>query len=172
MKDVGTSTRTSTVRTLAFSVCAVSLTLIAPLQSQSLVGTVKDGTNGLPIADASVVLMDDDGRIQRGTLTEPDGTYMLSVPDDGSYTLRVGAAGFATQDTPPFSVEGTDEARIDILLQSEDETTTVPLGFTQRMARGEGLFITREQIEERSGNLFTDIFQFTPIVRVAPLPAS
>jgi hypothetical protein len=172
MNCVGTTSRISMVRMLTLSLALTILILTAPLQSQTLRGTVKDGATGGPIADASVVMMDDEGRIQRGTLTEPDGSFVLVAPDDGSYTLRVGAAGFAVQDTPPLRVPEGEEARVDILLLPEEQESGAPAGFTQRMARGEGTFLTPEDIERRTGDLFTDIFSFTPEVKVVPLPAS
>ncbi len=165
MKTVGTVARIS-----IFTFCAVCSAV--SLQAQTLSGTVKDGSTGAPIAEASVVLMDEDGRIQRGILTESDGSYQLQVPDDGSYTLRVGATSYAVQDTPRFNVKTGEDARVDVLLFAEDRESGAPSGFTQRMSRGEGMFITAEQIRERPGNLFTDIFRFTPVVRVVPLPAS
>ena len=153
--------------TVAFLLLTVPST---SMLAQTLRGTVKDGNTGVPIADASVVLMDEDGRIQRGTLTEPDGSFVLVAPDNGVYTLRVGAANYAVQNTPPLSVETSDEAQVDVLLQSEDQPIGPPPGFAQRMSRGEGQFITREQIEASPGDRFTDVFQFTPAVAVIPMP--
>jgi hypothetical protein len=160
------------MRNLTISIALTALIPAATLQSQTLHGTVKDSDSGTPIADASVVLMDDAGRIQRGTLTEPDGSFVLVAPGAGTYTLRVGAAGYAVQDTPPMRVEDGTDARVDLVLQSENQQSGLPMGVTQRMASGRGIFITREQIEQRSGDRFTDIFQFTPAVRVIALPAS
>jgi carboxypeptidase family protein len=142
------------------------------IQAQVLRGTVKDGDTGAPVADASVVLMDEDGKIVRGTLTELDGSFVLEAPESGDFSVRVGAASYVVQDTPQLRIEDGEEGRVDILLQSEDRSSGPPMGFTQRQARGEGMFITRDQVEERSGDQFTDLFQFTPAVKVVPLPLS
>jgi len=140
-----------------------------PLAAQTVSGTVKHGGTGEPIADASVVLLDRNGRVQRGTLTEPDGTFSLVAPEKGNYALRIGAMGFVTRDTPPLRIEGDDARPLEILLTPEDESGRLG-GFAERMARGEGIFITREDINARSGNRFTDIMRFVPGVSVIPLP--
>lgn len=158
------------------AVCtAAALLLILPATSaiaQTLQGTVKNGDSGAPIVDASVVLLDEDGTIQRGTLTEPDGSFIITAPSEGTYTLRVGAAGFEVQNTPPLRIEESGEFQVDLLLQSENREAGPPIGFRQRMAAGEGIFITREQIEERAYSRFTDVFQFTPAVKVIAMPIS
>ena len=171
MRNYVSSTHNQILRTLGAGVALLCAIPAVSLHSQTMRGTVKDGNNGVPIADASVVLMDSDGKIQRGTLTEPDGTFILVAPDEGLYTLRVGAASYAVQNTPPLSVLEGQEAQVDILLRSEDLPSGPPPGFAQRMARGEGQFITREQIDQSPGDRFTDIFQFTPAVAVVPMPA-
>ena len=170
MRNYVSSTHNQILRTLGAGVALLCAIPAVSLHSQTMRGTVKDGNNGVPIADASVVLMDSDGKIQRGTLTEPDGTFILVAPDEGLYTLRVGAASYAVQNTPPLSVLEGEDAQVNILLRSEDLPSGPPPGFAQRMARGEGQFITREQIDQSPGDRFTDIFQFTPAVAVVPMP--
>ena len=145
-----------------------SLAAAIPLQAQSVQGVVKDAGSGAPIADASVTLLDDRGRIQRGTLTEPDGSFVIVAPKAGEYTLRVGAAGFKTTDSPPVELKGDAVHEISIILTSEGETG--PPGFESRRQRGEGQFLTREQIENYGASQFTEVLQFVPGVTVVPLP--
>jgi hypothetical protein len=171
MRNYVSSAHGQMLRTLCTGIALLCTIPTVSLHSQTMRGMVKDGNSGVPIADASVVLMDSDGKIQRGTLTEPDGSFVLVAPDEGLYTLRVGAASYAVQNTPPLSVLEGQEAQVDILLRVEDQPAGPPPGFTQRMALGEGQFITREQIDESPGDRFTDIFQFTPAVAVVPMPA-
>jgi hypothetical protein len=147
--------------------CVVAL----PTAAQTVQGMVKDMGSGAAIADASVVLLDDRGQIQRGTLSEPDGSFVIQAPGGGRYVLRVGAAGFATKDSPEFEIEGNGTAELTVLLIS-DAATGGPPGFDQRRAQGKGIFLTREDIENASANLFTEVLRYVPGVTVVPLPPS
>jgi hypothetical protein len=140
------------------------------VQAQTVQGLVKDMGSGAPVADASVVLLDDRGAIQRGTLSEPDGSFVIQVPKAGKYVLRVGAAGFETKDSPEFEIEGNGSADMTVLLISN--TTTGPPGFDQRRAQGKGIFLTREEIENTGANQFTEVVRYVPGVTVVPLPPS
>ena len=139
--------------------------------AQSVSGTIRCGNSGDPIADASVILLDNEGAIQRGTLSDPDGTFQLVAPEEGTFAVRIGAAGYLTRDTPPIQLVGGEDREITVLLDTEQREGP-PSGFLMRMAAGEGYFITREQIEERSSARFTDLLKFTPAVAVIPLPTS
>jgi hypothetical protein len=149
----------------------VATLLVSQIAAQSITGTVKDEETGAAIIDASVILMDDDGRIQRGTLSESDGSFVLEAPAAGRYVVRIGAAGYLTKDTPELRLRAGQAEQMDIALVPESASGP-PAGFYERLNRGEGEFITREEIEERAFTLFTDLLQFTPAVRVVPLPAS
>ena len=146
--------------------CAFAL----PLGAQTVQGLVKDMGSGEPVADASVVLLDDRGAIQRGTLSEPDGSFVIQAPGAGKYVLRVGAAGYGTKDSPEFEVEGNGIAEITVLLVSN--TSTGPPGFDVRRSQGKGFFLTREDIENVSANQFTEVLRYVPGVTVVPLPPS
>ena len=47
-----------------------------------------------------------------------------------------------------------------------------PPEFFERLGRGLGEFITREQIEEGAYTFFTELLHYAPAVRVVPLPVS
>ena len=146
--------------------------LITPIAAQSIAGTVKDRATGAAIVEASVILMDDDSRIQRGTLSEANGSFLLEAPAGGTYVLRVGAAGYLTSDIPEFRLREQQTEQVEILLVADSSSPGPPSGFFERMGRGFGEFITREQIEARPYTFFTELLQFTPAVKVIPLPVS
>jgi hypothetical protein len=98
-----------------------------------------------------------------------DGSYVLQAPDDGSYTIRAGAAGYATKDSPELRLKKDQVAEIDILLLSTDPAGGPP-GFNLRMERGEGEFLTRQDIEESGTNIFTELLRYVPGITIVPLP--
>src|SRR5579862_7698766 len=74
---------------------AVASASIAHAQSANIHGTVSDPL-GNPIAQAKVVLIRE-GRQDAplaGTNSNSDGTYMLVIPSNGRYAVRVEATGF------------------------------------------------------------------------------
>ena len=146
--------------------------LITPIAAQNIAGTVKNRTTGATIAEASVILMDDENRIQRGTLSEADGNFLLEAPAAGEYILRVGAAGYLTSDIPQLSLRDEQTERFEILLVPDSASSNPPSGFYERLGRGLGEFISREQIEDGAYTFFTELLHYTPAVRVVPLPAS
>jgi hypothetical protein len=145
-------------------------TAIPTVDAQSVKGVVKDAGSGMPIADASVVLLDDKGKIQRGTLSELDGSYTITAPESGRYSIRVGAAGYNTTDAPEFELSDGLVSEVDILLASTTETG--PPGFAARKSRGEGEFLTRAEIETMGSGQLTEVLRYVPGVTVVPLPVA
>ncbi len=146
--------------------------LITPIAAQSIAGTVKDRTTGAAVAEASLILMSDDNRIQRGTLSETNGTFLLEAPAAGTYVLRVGAAGYLTSDIRDFTIREEQADQLEILLTADPSVSGAPSGFFERMARGSGEFITRQQVEDGAFTFFTELLQDVSAVRVVPLSAT
>jgi hypothetical protein len=122
--------------------------------------------NGEAMVDASVVLLDGDANIVRGTLTERDGSYTITCPGAGTFTLRVGGAGIEPWDSQPITVGDGETTDFDIPL---GEAVGGPAAFERRRNSTEGLFLTEADILERTGNRFTYLFEHTGEVRVIPL---
>jgi len=151
---------------------AATTLLITPITAQSIAGTVRNRATGAAIAEASVILMDDESRIQRGTLSEANGSFLLEAPAGGTFVLRVGAAGYLTSDIPQLKLRDEENEQFEILLVADSSSSGAPSEFFDRLQRGVGEFITREQIEDGSYTFFTELLHYTPAVRVVPLPAS
>ena len=86
-----------TVRYVFSSMVAIVLFAIS-LQAQST-GTVRGKVVdplGKLVPNAKLVLVQDDKDIVEGK-SDAEGSFSLPVPSDGRYSLRVEAAGFATQ---------------------------------------------------------------------------
>ena len=86
-----------------FLVCCTLLAMLlaCALQAQSsrsLRGTVVDPLGKL-VPNAKVVLLQDDNEIVEGK-SDAQGAFSLAAPKEGRYSLRVEAAGFASQTVP------------------------------------------------------------------------
>lgn len=148
--------------------CATLLVWPGSLLPQSVRGTVKNAATGEPVADASIVLLNKNGRVARGTLSEPDGSYVLVAPESGRYTLRVGGAGFVTQDSPEIDLRRGEAAQFSFSLVPEGGVPGLA-EFERRRAMGKGIFLTAEDIRQRGGNRFTTVLTHVPGVTVVPL---
>jgi TonB-linked SusC/RagA family outer membrane protein len=97
-------------------------------QAQTVTGTVTGSDDGMPIPGVSVFVKG----TTVGTVTQPDGTYSLRVPDDAE-TIVFSFVGMQTQEIP---YEG--QSTIDVQLVSEsfamDEVVVVAYGTATKEA--------------------------------------
>ncbi len=139
------------------------------LRAQTVRGVVRDQATGGPIADASVVLLDDRERVVRGALTEPDGSYLLTAARPGRYTVRVGGAGMPTWDSQALRLDRDQVRELNVMMR---RAGSMPLAVFERRRQGlEGIFLTAQDIADRGGGRFTDLFRNLEGVVVVPLPA-
>ena len=137
---------------LAASVIAgMVLSSVSSLNAQVIQGLVLNALNGEPLGDVSVVILDKNGVIQRGYLTDVDGTYTLACPKPGTYKLRVGGMGFRTWDSPPMKM--TEEQTVDYAVRLVPEGEDPGLaGFKQRMTEGNGVLLSEKEIPKEGGS--------------------
>ncbi|NIM49775.1 MAG: hypothetical protein GTN62_05900 [Gemmatimonadales bacterium] len=159
-------------------ICGIALSAIlalptaGELAAQTVRGVVVNAATGDPVADASVVLLDSKGQIRRGTLTAPDGSFSLAIPENDTYTVRVGGAGYSTWDSQPMKLRTDEASELEVRLAPVGGETGWMEAFYQRRATGNGTFLTAQDIQERGGDRFTDIMQHLSGVSVVPLPGS
>jgi len=111
---------------------ALSLVVLVGLQAlaqtSSVTGTVTDAGDGSPIPGVSVFVKG----TTIGTVTTPDGTYNLAVPNDAA-TLVFSFVGMTTQE-----VAYTGQANINVVLESDalglDEVIVTAFGTTTKEA--------------------------------------
>lgn len=149
---------------------SVAFLLSYPLDAQTIRGVVIDAATGRPLADASVVLLDKNGDLRRGTLSDVDGSYSIRAPEPGRYTLRVGRSGYITWDSAPVKLGADATVELDLRTQPEGGVAGGLEVFDGRRARGEGMFLTAEEIKERGGSRFTDVLRNTAGVVIVPMP--
>jgi len=153
--------------------------------AQTLRVRVIDETNGMPVADARVHLMDGRGtEIVEGALGS-DGSFAHRV-QPGSYSLRVIRLGHAPAATGEFVVEpGIGFLEVEVLISAGpiavllpkvvvtgDIPTPMLRGFQQRRADGFGNFLTRDEFEEWHPRAVTDVLRRMHSVKVRPNTAS
>ncbi len=176
---------TTPIRTIPLLTALVICVLTGPAFAQTVMGKVVNRNTGVAVPGASMLLLNDAGQIQKMALTDATGVYSVVAPSPGNYTFRVDAPGYNTHNEPQFAVLAGRILELEIRLWDLTELAPVvvtaesttfapgPLeGFYERMDRGRGHFVTREQIEMRGSHRFTDILRGAPGINVVPLGRS
>lgn len=100
--------------------------LWVPAQGQQVRGTVVDPAVATPVAEALVIMVNENGERVATVFTTAEGRFLLDVPGDGTYRVGVTRLGYQQAITPQFQVAGSDVA-MDILLPADpvalDEVT-------------------------------------------------
>jgi hypothetical protein len=126
-----------------------------------------DAASGMRLADASVVLLDKDGNIVAGRLSEPDGTYSIPCPGPGKFTLRSGGPGYNPWDSPEIEIAEGETIEFPVRLVAEGSGTGLD-AFERRRAAGVGLFLTEEDLRGKGEN-FTSLFRNVPGVQIVSM---
>lgn len=90
----------------------------------ALSGIIRD-PNGAIIAGATVTLTDEASAFQQMTTSDDEGVYFFQSVGDGSYTLRIEAAGFASKEIANLDLRAEGEENLDQQLEIAGETVTV-----------------------------------------------
>lgn len=95
-------------------VLVATLVAAGGLEAQTVLGTAVDAADERPIAGAFVLLLDAGGVERDRDLTTPQGTFRLTAPAAGHYTLRLQRIGFDDTESERFSLpaRGTVSRRI------------------------------------------------------------
>jgi hypothetical protein len=155
-------------------------------EAQVIRGTVLDAEvrlaagvteTNIPIAQAEVELMTQEGGVGTRALTDSLGSFRLSAPRPGAYRLRVRHPAYLTYDGERIDVGPEEIVDVEIRLGRNvipleplvvrARTNGTLAGFHERRTRG-GLatFLTREEIDARAAGRTTDLLRGLPGVRL------
>lgn len=142
----------------------------------TLIGTVASAQTGSTVQRARVLLPG----LARGALTDGEGKFRLTDLPPGLHNAKVAYFNFSTNQRP-VRLEPGKTTRVTFLLdrnvlevaelrvevdRAEREDRELE-GFYRRQKRGFGIFITREDIEERNPQRTSDMFRGHPSVYVS-----
>lgn len=158
----------------------VLVPLAHPLVAQRITGRIVAGTPAIPLGGAFVLLVDSTGAVTEVTLTDSVGVYTLTAPGAGAFSIEVRRDGATGVMSELFTLARGQTAYLDLALASRIvtlppvtvvasaavPTTGVLAGFYERLSRGWGYFITRDEIERRGARHIADLLHGIPDVRV------
>jgi hypothetical protein len=113
------------LKILLFTLLILSLPFLASAQDTgSLSGTVSD-KSGAAIVGADVTVADIGGSINRVTVTNTDGVYVVAGLPGGTYEITVTSKGFQKYDAKNVVLQVAQKARVDVILNVGSVTEEV-----------------------------------------------
>jgi outer membrane receptor protein involved in Fe transport len=97
---------------------------IAQTSRGTLTGTVTD-TSGAVVTKATVKITETNTNVSRQTTTNGAGIYRFDAVDLGTYTVTVGAQGFATEDRTGVEIQAAHTLNLDFALKVGAATEVV-----------------------------------------------
>lgn len=169
---------------LALLVVAVS---VVPAAAQGRVaGRIVDAQSGEAVAGAAVSMMSSEGRYRRVAETDANGIFMFEEVTPGRFRLNATRLGYYTATGSYVELAQNDTVVVDIRMsasgmllepvtvvaRSAPRSSPVLRGFYERMDRGIGQFISRDDIAARNPMYVSDLLVTLPGVRLgASTPA-
>jgi hypothetical protein len=161
---------------------AALLLAAAPSAAQTLVqGILLDAQSSAPIPEARITLSANRGRWQTSVRTDSTGAFSFDDVAAGPYRLRAARIGYrevegmialvgdsAVDVELRMSNASVVLAPVTVVSHVERKVSPVLEGFYRRLQRGQGRFITREEIESRNPVRITDLLRMIPSLRAGP----
>ena len=159
----------------------LTVALATPAAAQvRIVGRVIDDTTERPLEGAQVTVRATDGRFLARVETEETGAFEFAVDRVSAVRIDIRRLSYRANAMPVLHFDGRRffqvEARLapdaillaplEVIAWSEVDPSPFLEGFRERLRGGLGLYITREQIEQRRPRLVTDLLRDIPGVSV------
>jgi iron complex outermembrane recepter protein len=164
---------------------AILLALMAsPAAAQSISGRVTAASTKQPVANADVMVLDQARSTVMRAPTSGDGLFAFAALRPGNYFLRISVIGYKTSETSVLAVRDTT-IRLTIELQDSvlpvsGVTATVAarsrrlegVGLYERQKDGRGLYLLRDEIEQRHAQRISQLVQGRAGLRVQAVARS
>jgi hypothetical protein len=116
-------------------------------------------------------------------VSDTDGTFRIGALPVGAQKVEVRLLGYATT-LVPIQIESARDANLEVILSAvaislepvkvTADTLTLPeiRGFLLRRRRGNGKFLTRDEIDQMEARVFTDVLRRVPGMKIEPREGS
>lgn len=170
------------VRAIVWLTLLVAVVVAAPSAAAQgrVAGRIVDAQTGEAVQGASVSMMSSEGRYRRITDTDANGIFFFEEVTPGRFRLNAARMGYVTAQGSYVDLAHNDTVVVDIrmsssgvLLQpvtvvarSAPRSSPMLRAFYERMDRGIGSFISRDDIAARNPMYVTDLLVTLPGVRL------
>ena len=156
--------------TLLVLICTTSIPCFA--SGQTIRGRVTDSSTDMPVSLATIRLLGADSTIRATTQSDSLGGFVLRATGGGNHRLHIERIGYADLISQPMPLSLGGSYQIEVALAP----SAVPVqpvvvkveprvpalersGYYARKQAGQGHFIERNTIENRGGQLTSELFQ-------------
>ena len=162
------------LRFLLASIAVAAVGWAAPVQGQTIHGTLMEVESDQPISLGLVIMMTEEGDSVTSTVTDGRGEFSVSADEAGSFILIASAFGFKETAAGVFELGEGGEMDIEFRIAAAPmpidgilvslqrpvlEHNLVRNGFVRRITRGQGRFITPADIEKSSARTSADLLR-------------
>jgi hypothetical protein len=161
---------------LVVGLAAAALLAARPAPAQIQVrGVLLDAASRAPITSARIALIATRGRWRGELITDSVGEFSFDDVRPGPYSLRAQRVGYRDASGQlrlsgdsivtlelQMAVNSVALAPVTVVTRSQRNVGPVLEGFYRRLARGQGRFVTREEIETRHPSRVTDMLRNMP----------
>jgi hypothetical protein len=165
-------------------IALTTLFLVAPVapaaHAQIVRGTLLDAVTDAPIENGAVSLLDSADQTVATAIANEQGVFVLRAPGPGGFRLLGQRIGYATATSSPFAVPADDY--VDVVLRLSVEPTLLePITViapswgrltpgavvnAERRERGQGVFLSRDEILARTDQDVRDVIRDVDGIRV------
>jgi len=152
-----------------------------PGTAQTVRGTLLDAESAVPVEEALVLLVTEQGDTVARTLSDARGAFALSAPSPGEYYILASTLGYRTLREGVFELGAGGVVTVEVRLEPEPisiagievtrfggvaEPPLVRNGFFARLSQGHGYFITPVDLDETSAVRITELLGRVPFLTV------
>lgn len=135
----------------------------------SISGKLMDDTNS-PLPYVTITLFKADSTVAGGDISKEDGTFKILSVNDGSYTARIEAIGYAKKYIPVSVTASNSDAKLGIIKLKATETTLGTVNVTSEKKvmelKVDKKVFNVEKNTTTAGGSATDVLQNVPAVSV------
>lgn len=134
----------------SFVPCLILALAVGEAAGQSIAGAVIDNESDEPIARATVILVDSNGRLLRASLSDAEGAFHLVAPQPGTYRLQASGPGYPVTFSSPMDIAADDTLNLDLRLSRKAvvlDPVTVRAGTRSARIRNREKFFQRRETE-------------------------
>jgi len=145
----------------------MSIPLYGQVETGKIVGTVKDASGAL-IADAAVTVTETHTNLEKRTLTNSNGEYVVTELKSGNYTVSVEHQGFKKARQTEFKLDVNQVVRVDFTLTVGTVTEEMVVTAAEPLVESETSSIGQVIEQARVNDLPLDGRDFVQLAYLSP----
>ena len=148
------------LKTILFTLLALMTTMVMAQQVRTLTGVVVDDFNE-PIPGANIVVSNQQNRALKGTVTDIDGNFVLTMPPGEKFNIQISYIGMKTQ-----RIEYKGQTTLKVKMSEDSRMLAGAEVTAQRVERSELGVSFREQTSATQKISMVEITEVAPVASI------